>query len=60
MIDAKILQSEWIEPKNKKTGFGLKLKAGAPESVRKEFEQFTAAQKAVNKSAKGINRRKDI
>jgi len=38
MIDSKILSSKWVEPK--KTGWGHKLKPGAPESVKREFAKY--------------------
>ena len=43
MVDSKILESEWIEPK--KSGWGHQLKPGAPESVKKEFEEYQKALK---------------
>jgi len=43
MIDSKILESEWIEPK--KTGWGHQLKKDAPDEVKKEFEQYLKAMK---------------
>ena len=38
MVDSQILESEWVEPK--KSGWGHQLKEGAPESVKREFEQY--------------------
>ena len=39
----KVYSSKWVEPK--KSGLGYKLKPGAPESVKKKFNE---AQKLVN------------
>jgi len=41
MVDSRILESEWVEPK--KNGWGHQLKPGAPESVKREFENFQKA-----------------
>ena len=43
MVDSKILNSKWVEPK--KTGWGHQVKKGAPESVKKEFAQYQKALK---------------
>jgi len=42
-VDPTILESEWIESKKDKNDndtWGHQLKEGAPESVKREFEQF--------------------
>lgn len=42
-VNPEILESEWVEGKKDKNGneaWGHQLKPGAPESVRREFEQF--------------------
>ena len=43
MIDSKILESKWVEPKKK--GWGHQVKKDAPESVKREFEQYQKALK---------------
>ena len=40
MIESSILESEWVEPRTDGDGWGYQLKPGAPESVKREFEQF--------------------
>jgi len=40
MVDAKILESEWVVPNEEGDGWGYKLKEGAPDDVVKEFEEF--------------------
>ena len=52
MVDARILGSKWVEPKGGNQ-YGHKLKAGAPESVKKQFEQYQSALKAVHAAATG-------
>ena len=42
-VDPTILASEWVESKKDKNGndtWGHQLKDGAPESIKREFEQF--------------------
>jgi hypothetical protein len=53
MVDSSILDSEWVEPK--KTGWGYQLKAGAPESVKREYEQYQKALKNHRGSEGGGN-----
>ena len=36
---AKILESEWVEPK--KRGLGYKLKSGAPREIKEQFKEMT-------------------
>jgi hypothetical protein len=47
MVETEILKSEWVVPKGGNQ-WGFKLNEGAPESVKKKFAQFEAAQAAVN------------
>jgi len=54
-VNPKILASEWVEGKKDKYGretWGYQLKKGAPESVRREFEQFQETQKNHRKANK--------
>jgi len=43
MLDAKILENEWVEPNTDGDGWGHRLKDGAPPEVVKEFEEFQKA-----------------
>jgi len=43
MLDGKILENEWVEPKADGDGWGYQLKPGAPPEIVKEFEEFEMA-----------------
>jgi len=46
MINPKILESEWVQPKRDKRGretWGHELKEGAPDDVREAFQKFLDA-----------------
>jgi hypothetical protein len=43
MIDSKILESNWVEPK--KTGWGHQVKKDAPENIKQDFAQYEAQLK---------------
>ncbi|MCL2200587.1 MAG: hypothetical protein FWB75_01375 [Oscillospiraceae bacterium] len=46
MVDTKILESEWVQPKRDKRGretWGHELKEGAPEDVKKKFQECQEA-----------------
>ena len=46
MIDAKILESEWVQSKRDRRGrepWGHELKDGAPDDVKKAFQEFLNA-----------------
>lgn len=47
MVDASILNSEWVEPKDNGE-WGFKLKEGAPADVVKAFEQYEKNLGIVN------------